>query len=123
MKKSQTIFFYYVLLFMVILSFVPQIHISESTVISRSDVWSSGIGEASILSSILLVYFARLAKNGSILGQRFCLLWAGFYSIVVGGITLISFPDIWKSVVQGGLIFSLIWFFSIRSWFKGSRNE
>lgn len=118
MKKAKLLYLYGVAIFVIILALVPDTYITDDIRMTRSEMWAAGIGPASILCGMLLIYVVRQVNIGSASAHSLVLLWGTIYSLIIGGLIAYHYPVIWQNALVGGVIFSFLWFLGYRSWLK-----
>lgn len=118
MKVKHLIFFLFVSVFIAALSFMPSVEISNGNILKREELWAYGFGPAGLVLGLVLAIASISAWRGSPAAAKFCLMWGGFYSLVVGGLSIWHFPNTIGYTIVVGVAWAVLWFFSVRRWVR-----
>ena len=118
MKAKQLAFYVLFSIFIIGITFAPEIYITNEVVLKNEELWRYGFGPACIALAIILLIASVASWKGSKFGSGICLWWGAIYSIAIGGIAIWHFPSSALFVVVVGIIWGVGWFFWTRSWLK-----
>ena len=118
MKVKHLAFYVIFAIFIIGITLLPNIHVTNEVVLKNKEIWEYGFGYACAVLGAVLLLAAVASHKGSKFGGRVCLWWGTIYSIIIGSITIWHYPNSVLFTLVAGVIWGVCWFLFSRSLLK-----
>lgn len=118
MTPKHALYLYGVSIFVILLSFAPEMNIGDGVHMTYPQQWKSGLSPLSIALGLVLLMSTFYANKGSKKASIVCIYWGVAYSFLMSIVLYVNYQKLFTDAAVMGLIWSAFWFYFVRKIFK-----